>query len=196
MLPTPHTGSYSKASSAILDKQTSKLMVYRAVVNSTLFGRVWDLGTLPKRRKLERVHQMKLHQILRNTSEDRSTNKEVYLRAKARSLETIITRHWLQWAGHLARKTDIRLPNKNSFRCLHRAREHVKPHPVVSRVSPTTPCWRNTWFRLIERGKLQKEWTTEEQSKKNHLPSKTPEYKWKREIETKIRQSSPSSESS
>ncbi|XP_076067690.1 uncharacterized protein LOC143040484 [Oratosquilla oratoria] len=63
--------------------QNTKLMVYQAVVISTLLYTV----------ELERFHQSKLRQILRIKWQDRVTNNEVLLRARTESIEATITRH-------------------------------------------------------------------------------------------------------
>lgn len=90
--------------------QTTKLMVYRTVVISTLLYtcEFWVLYPMDIR-KLKRFHQRKLHQILRNTWQGWIANNDVLLRAKIQSLESIMTRHQLRSAGHFAWMPDSRL---------------------------------------------------------------------------------------
>ncbi|XP_076039003.1 uncharacterized protein LOC143024118 [Oratosquilla oratoria] len=74
--------------------QNSKLMVYQAVVISTL---LYACATWVFYRKdtvkLERFHQSKLSQILRIKCQDRVTNNEVLLRSTTENIEATMTRH-------------------------------------------------------------------------------------------------------
>lgn len=92
--------------------QTSKLIVYWAVVISTLLYScgTWVFYRKKNISKLERFHQRKFCQILQNRFQDRIAHNEVLLHANMESLETIMTNHQLQWAEHLAWMPDIHVP--------------------------------------------------------------------------------------
>lgn len=94
--------------------QTTKLMVYRATVISTLLyaWETWCLSWIDKP-SLEGFHQMKIHQFLRNTWQDRITNKDV-LHAKMENRETIRSLHQHRWTRHFSGMQDIHLLKKIS----------------------------------------------------------------------------------
>ena len=82
--------------------RTSKLMVYQAVVISTLlYGcEAWALFQKDLQ-KLEQLHQRKLRSILNIKWDDYAV-----------SVESMIVKHRLRWSGHVARMSDARLPRQ------------------------------------------------------------------------------------
>ena len=92
---------------------TTKLMVFRAVVISTLLYacETWTLYRSDIK-ILERFQQRKLRQILKIQWESHTTNIEVLERASMTSVEATITSHRLRWAGHVCRMDASRLPKK------------------------------------------------------------------------------------
>jgi len=88
---------------------TTKLMVYHAVVVSTLLCGC-ETWTLYHRdlKKLEQFHERKLHQLLQIIWEDYITNNAVFERARTRSIEAIVIRHRLMWSGHVLRMDETR----------------------------------------------------------------------------------------
>ena len=148
--------------------QKTKLMVYQAVVISTLLY-ACETWVLYRRdtKKLERFHQSKLRQILKIKWQDLITNNEVLLRAEMESIEATITRHQLRWAGHLARMPDNRLPKQVLFSELasgnrprgapkRRFKDQLKRTLKATEIDPTT--WeadaanRNIWRRTLHEG--------------------------------------------
>ena len=92
-------------------KNKTKILVYRAVVLTTLLygSETWVLysGHI---RLLERFHQRSLRSILRIRWNDFITNVEVLERAEIPSIEAMLLKHQLRWAGHVCRMEDHRLP--------------------------------------------------------------------------------------
>ena len=94
-------------------KQQTKIMVYHAVVVSTLlYGcEAWTLYCQDIK-KLERFHQQKLRSILNIKWEEYITNIAVLEKAHSNSIEATIIKHQLRWAGHVQRMNDSRLPRQ------------------------------------------------------------------------------------
>ena len=61
---------------------------------------------------LEKYHQRCLRRILKIRWQDRRTNNSVLEETNSTSIEAIIIRHQLRWAGHVVRMPDSRLPKK------------------------------------------------------------------------------------
>jgi len=95
----------------------TKLLVYKAVVIPTLLYGSETWTTYRRHLKsLERFHQRCLRSILEISWEDYRTNISVLHEAKAPSVETMVIKSQLRWAGHLVRMTKDRLP-KQVFYC-------------------------------------------------------------------------------
>lgn len=91
----------------------TKLLVYNAVVLPTLMyaSESWT----PKRcdvKPLEAFHQRKLRLILGVKWEDRITNQQVLVQTSSTSMETLLLKQHLRWAGHLQRMEDNRVPKQ------------------------------------------------------------------------------------
>ena len=71
---------------------------------------------------------------------DGITNNEVIIRADMKSLEAIITRHRLRWAGHLARMTDSRLPKQVLFSELDASSKTTTRCPQKTLQRPAQGC--------------------------------------------------------
>lgn len=94
-------------------RSDTKCAVYRAVVLTTLlYG--CESWTLYRRhvRLLEQFHQRCLRNIMGVKWHHRISNDEVLGRAKALSIDAIVTKTQLRWAGHLVRMSDDRLPKQ------------------------------------------------------------------------------------
>ena len=94
----------------------TKIMVFRAVVLSTLLygSEVWTLYKSDIKR-LEHFQQQKLRSILKIKWQDHITNESVLSRANLPSIESVIARHCLRWAGHVRRMSSDRLPRQVLF---------------------------------------------------------------------------------
>ena len=106
-------------------KQQTKLMVYHAVVISTLlYGcEAWTLYSR-EIKKLERFHQQKLRSILNIKWEDYITNIAVLEKAHSNSIEANIIKHQLRWTGHVHRMNDNRLPRQILYSELSTGNRH------------------------------------------------------------------------
>ena len=95
---------------------TTKIKVYRAVVIPTLIygAETW---TLYRRqvRLLERFHQRCLRSILNIKWHDYVSNEDVLEKAELPSVESILLKQQLHWAGHVARMEDSRMPKAVLF---------------------------------------------------------------------------------
>ena len=89
----------------------TKIRVYRAVVLTTLlYGSESWVAYRHHVRLLERFHQRCLRSILNIHWRDYITNVEVLDRAKIPSIEAILLKQQLRWAGHVHRMNDNRFP--------------------------------------------------------------------------------------
>ena len=92
---------------------STKLRVYQAVVLPTLLYGSETWTTYRRNIKaLEKFHQRSLRNILKITWEDYRTNISVLEEANCSSIEAILIKNQLRWAGHVVRMTDNRLPKQ------------------------------------------------------------------------------------
>ncbi|GFO50142.1 RNA-directed DNA polymerase from mobile element jockey [Plakobranchus ocellatus] len=92
-------------------KIKTKIQVYRAVVLTTLlYGSETWVTYSSNIRLLERLHQRCLRTILKIHWSDLVTNVEVLEPAEIPSIEALIAKSQLRWAGHVFRMKDHRLP--------------------------------------------------------------------------------------
>ena len=92
-------------------KKGTKISVYRAVVLTTLLYCSESWVTYRHHiRLLERFHQRCLRTILNIHWSDYITNVEVLERAEITSIEAMLLKSQLRWAGHVSRMEDHRLP--------------------------------------------------------------------------------------
>ena len=92
-------------------KKTTNVSVYRAVVLTTLlYGSESWVSYRHHLRLLERFHQRCLRSILNIHWSDYITNVEVLERAGITSIEAMLMKTQLRWAGHVSRMEDHRLP--------------------------------------------------------------------------------------
>ncbi|RVE73868.1 hypothetical protein OJAV_G00035550 [Oryzias javanicus] len=92
-------------------KRPTKISVYRAVVVTTLlYGSESWVTYQHHLRVLERFHQRCLRIILGIHWSDFVTNVEVLERADIQSIEAMLLKSQLRWAGHVHRMEDHRLP--------------------------------------------------------------------------------------
>ena len=90
-----------------------KIRVYQAIVLPTLLYGSETWTTYRRNIKgLEQFHQRSLRNILRISWEDRRTNISVLEEANSTSIEAILIKNQLRWAGHVVRMTDERLPKQ------------------------------------------------------------------------------------
>ena len=89
----------------------TKMKVYRAIVVPTLLysSETW---TLYRRhfKRLDKLQQRHLRQLMNISWKDHVSNFEVLERAEMPSVEEIIITCQLRWTGHVARMEDSRLP--------------------------------------------------------------------------------------
>lgn len=89
----------------------TKMGVYRAVVLTTLlYGSESWVSYRHHIRLLERFHQRCLRSILNIRWSDYVTNVEVLEQAEITSIEAMLLKTQLRWAGHVSRMKDHRLP--------------------------------------------------------------------------------------
>ena len=92
-------------------KKATKISVYRAVVlTSLLYGSESWVTYRHHVRLLERFHQRSLRTILNIHWSDYVTNVEVLEKAEIPSIEALLLKSQLRWAGHVSRMEDYRLP--------------------------------------------------------------------------------------
>ena len=92
-------------------KTQTKIRVYRAVVLTTLlYGSETWVTYRSHIRLLERFHQRCLRTILNIIWSDFVTNVEVLEQADIPSIEAMLLKSQLRWAGHVSRMEDHRLP--------------------------------------------------------------------------------------
>jgi len=92
-------------------KKGTKISVYRAAVLTTLLYGAESWVTYRRHlRLLERFHQRCLRSILNIHWSDFVTNIEVLERAEVNSIEAMLLKTQLRWAGHVSRMEDHRLP--------------------------------------------------------------------------------------
>ena len=90
---------------------STKIMVYRAVVISTLLysSETWT----PYRKQINQLnafHMRKLRQICNILWKDKITNHEVLTKCKISGIEALLMKNQLRWTGHVIRMSDDRLP--------------------------------------------------------------------------------------
>lgn len=91
----------------------TKIRVYRAIVIPTLLYGSETWTTYSRHIKmLERFHQRCLRAILHVTWEDYRTNVSVLEETSTSSIETLIVKSQLRWAGHVVRMEENRLPKQ------------------------------------------------------------------------------------
>lgn len=92
-------------------KKSTKISVYRAVVLTTLlYGSESWVTYRHHLQLLERFHQRCLRTILEIHWSDYVTNVEVLEQAGIASIEAMLLKSQLRWAGHVSRMEDHRLP--------------------------------------------------------------------------------------
>ena len=97
-------------------KSTTKISVYRAVVLTTLlYGSESWVAYRNHLNLLERFHQRCLRTILNIHWSDYINNLKVLERADMTSIETMLLKTQLRWAGHVFRMDDHRLPKITLF---------------------------------------------------------------------------------
>ena len=92
-------------------KLETKIALFKAVVISTLLygGETWTLYARHIK-ELEAFQQRSLRSIMRVKWEEKTPHSEVLERAKCCSIESILKKRQFQWAGHIVRMDDERLP--------------------------------------------------------------------------------------
>ena len=94
----------------------TKIKVYRAAVLTTLLygSETW---TVYRRHaaKLNHFHTTHLRKLLGIKWQDKIPDTEVLARADLPSIHTLLKKSQLQWAGHVARMPEYRLPKKLLF---------------------------------------------------------------------------------
>lgn len=109
--------AYSKLRQRVFENPVlqvnTKLKVYKAVIVPTLLYASETWATYSTDIKvLENYHMRKLRELLMIKWSDKRTNNSVYQQAKMSSLESMIVKNRLRWAGHLVRMPNHRLPKQ------------------------------------------------------------------------------------
>ena len=94
----------------------TKLKVYKAVVLTTLlYGcETWTVYARHAK-KLNHFHTTRLRKLLGISWQERVPDTEVLTRAGLTSVQTILMKAQLRWAGHVVRMPDCRIPKKIFF---------------------------------------------------------------------------------
>lgn len=150
-------------------KNKTKICVYRAVVLTTLlYGSETWVTYRSHIHLLERFHQRCLRTILNIHWRDFVTNVEVLEQAETPSIEAMLLKYHLRWAGHVSRMEDQRLPKialygelsaghrgrgapKKRFKdCLKKSLTicHVD-HKCWSDLAADRDAWRETIFKAV-----------------------------------------------
>ena len=97
-------------------KTSTKVKVYRATVIPTLLY-ACETWTLYERhtRKLQRFHMNCLRRILGISWQEKIPDTEVLALAEIPSMQALLKKTQLRWAGHVARMPDERLPKRLFF---------------------------------------------------------------------------------
>lgn len=146
-------------------KNTTKILLYRAVVLSTLlYGSESWVIYRRHLKLLERFHQRCLRSILRISWTDFVTNIDVLERSKMTSIEATLLKTHLRWAGHVARMDNTRLPKITLYSELSsggrtvgapkkRYKDQLKRHLKVAKINEanwfTLAADREGWRRTI-----------------------------------------------
>ena len=111
------SGAFGRLRTRVFDNRdiyiNTKIKVYRAIIlPSLLYGsEAWT--TYSRHLKsLEKYHQRCLRRILNIKWQDRRTNSSVLEEAFVTSIESILIKNQLRWAGHIVRMPTFRLPKK------------------------------------------------------------------------------------
>ena len=94
----------------------TKIKVYKAVVLTTLlYGcETWTVYSRHSK-KLNHFHTTRLRKLLGISWQEKVPDTEVLTRAGLPSIQTILMKTQLRWAGHVARMPDYRIPKKLFF---------------------------------------------------------------------------------
>ena len=94
-------------------RNTTKIKVYQAIVLPTLLYGSETWTTYRRNIKtLEKFHQRSLRNILKISWEDRRTNTSIFEESNCTSIEAMLIKNQLRWAGHIVRMADNRLPKQ------------------------------------------------------------------------------------
>ena len=108
------------------------------------------MDTLSKQRhfvRLRSVQQQHLRAILRVPYTDRITNDQILDRAGVPDIETIVRKMQLWWAGHVARKSDDRIPKQLLFGELTTGARTVG-RPLM--------CWKDSFKDTLKQSNISK----------------------------------------
>ena len=98
------------------------------IVPSVVYGAVTWVLYRKQIRLLERFHQRCLRSIFCIKWQDHVSNEEVIKRASLPSIESILLRVQLRWAGHVTRMEDVRMSKAVFFSKLQEGkRDHGAP---------------------------------------------------------------------
>ena len=94
-------------------KSETKILVYRAVVVPTLLYASETWTTYKRHIKaLDKFHQRCLRKILKINWTEHRTNVEVLEESGCTSIEALIAKSQLRWAGHVVRMNDMSIPKQ------------------------------------------------------------------------------------
>ena len=111
------SGAFGRLRTRVFDNRdiyiNTKIKVYKAIILPTLLYGSEAWTTYSRHLKsLEKYHQRCLRRILNIKWQDRRTNSSVLEEANVTSIESIIIKNQLRWAGHIVRMPMSRLPKK------------------------------------------------------------------------------------
>ena len=140
--------------------------IYRAIVISTLLygAESWTLYT-SQVHKLHAFMMRHLRAIMKITWKDKVTNKEILERANLPSMEDLLIKKNLWWAGHVMRMSSERLPKQILFsqlpageRAIGRPRlrykdtvkRNLKQRQINTKTWTTTANQRSVWRTAVK----------------------------------------------
>ena len=114
------SAAFGRLSKTVWDKRgittPTKIKVYKAIVITTLlYGcETWTVYARHTK-KLNHFHTTRLRKLLGISWQERVPDTEVLTRAGLPSIQTLLMKTQLRWAGHVARMPDCRIPKKLFF---------------------------------------------------------------------------------
>ena len=166
----------------------TKLKVYRAVVLTSLLYACETWTTYARHERiLNRFHINSLKKILHVTWEDKIPDTEILDRTGLPSIQTLLRKNKVRWAGHVTRMGDDRIPKKLLYGQLNegkrsvgrqkkRYKDNLKECLKDFNIDPSS--WekkasnRATWRRLNTQGAKNYETRRKEEAKKKRTQRK------------------------
>ena len=187
------SSSFGRLRNTVWDRKglnlSTKLKVYRAVVLTSLLYACETWTTYARHEKiLNRFHINSLKKILHIRWEDKVPDTKVLERSGLTSIQTLLRKNKVRWAGHVTRMGDERIPKKLLYcqlsegkrsvgRQKRRYKDSLKESLKDLSIDPST--WekkasdRTTWRRLNNQGSKTYEKSRIDEAKKKRAQRKS-----------------------